>query len=157
MKYLAFLSLGIWVGLVAFHDAFWRADERDDDDDEPVPDPSRWPTVTAVVPARNEAEVIARAIGSLAAQDYPGELRVVLVDDGSTDDTAEIARRAGGDRLTVIGGTEPPAGWTGKLWAVRRGIEHAGPEPKYLWLTDADIEHAPDTLSSRGASATASR
>lgn len=147
MKYLAFLSLGIWVGLVAFHDAFWRADERDDED-EPVPEPPRWPAVTAVVPARNEAEVIARAIGSLAAQDYPGELRVVLVDDGSNDDTAGIARRVGGDRLTIIEGTAPPAGWTGKLWAVRRGIEHAGPEPKYLWLTDADIEHAPDTLRS---------
>ena len=149
MKYLAFLSLGIWVGLVAFHDAFWRADERDDDEgDAPVPEPPRWPAVTAVVPARNEAEVIARAIRSLAAQDYAGELRVVLVDDGSTDGTAETARRAGGDRLTVIEGTEPPSGWTGKLWAVHRGIEHAGREPKFLWLTDADIEHAPDTLRS---------
>lgn len=146
MKVLAFVSLGIWVGLVAFHDAFWRARERDDD--APVPEPPTWPPVTAVVPARDEADVIGRAIASLAAQDYPGDLRVILVDDGSTDGTAEVARRAGGDRLTVLTGTEPPPGWTGKLWAVRRGIEHAGGAPRYVWLTDADIEHAPDTLRS---------
>jgi len=150
MKVLALVSLGIWVGLVAFHDRFWRADERDDDDgdDERVPEPATWPAVTAVVPARNEADVIARAVSSLAAQEYAGKLRVVIVDDGSNDDTAEIARRVGGDRVEVIRGTELPRGWTGKLWAVRNGIEHAGSEPKYLWLTDADIEHAPDTLRS---------
>ena len=101
-----------------------------------------------MVPARDEADVIRRAIGSLVAQDYPGSFRIVLVDDGSTDGTADVARTAGSDRLTVISGSPPPRDWTGKLWAMQSGIEQAGTSPRYLWFTDADIEHAPSTLRS---------
>ncbi|MEI9965451.1 MAG: glycosyltransferase [Caulobacteraceae bacterium] len=81
----------------------------------------------AVVPARDEADVIGRAVGSLLAQDYPGPFRVILVDDQSSDGTADIARRAVGaeDRLQVIEGKPLPAGWTGKLWALAQGVEAA--------------------------------
>ena len=160
------LPLVIWAGLLVAHGGFWRASERDDR--APPPPPESWPSVTAVVPARDEADVIARSIGSLLAQDYPGDFRVILVDDNSSDGTADAARdeaqRLGrADRLTVISGKPLAAGWTGKLWAVSQGVAHAeAPEsdsgrPKYLWLTDADIGHAPDNLRSLVARAEAGR
>ncbi len=143
------LALAIWIYLLAFRGGFWRARERDDQH-QPA-DPLTWPSVTAVVPARDEADVIARSIGSLLAQDYPGDLRVILVDDSSADGTGDVARGlTGADRLEVINGAPLAAGWTGKLWAQSQGVARAGilPEepPKYLYLTDADIAHAPDTL-----------
>ena len=104
----------------------------------------------AVVPARNEADVIADSIASLLRQDYAGPFRVVLVDDGSTDGTADVARSVAGQRrLDVLAGTELPAGWTGKLWALDQGVRHAtaaGEAIDYLLMTDADIGHAPDNL-----------
>ena len=135
--------LVIWLGMLFGHGGYWRARERDTAD--VPPDPAAWPDVTAIVPARDEAEVIARSIGSLLAQDYPGCFRILLVDDSSSDGTADIARWLGDKRLDILSGAPLPAGWTGKLWAVSQGIAAAG-EPDYLWLTDADIEHAPDTL-----------
>ena len=143
-----FVPLAIWLVLLFGRGFYWRAHERDDRDVPPAP--SAWPSVTAVVPARNEADVIARSIGSLLGQDYPGTLRVILVDDESEDGTAEIARALDTTgKLTVMTGTPRPAGWTGKLWAVSQGIARAAETaPDYLWLTDADIAHAPDNLRS---------
>jgi hopene-associated glycosyltransferase HpnB len=142
------LPLAIWAYLIAARGGFWLANQRDDRR-QPA-DLRAWPAVTAVVPARDEADVIARSIGSLLAQDYPGPFRVVLVDDNSSDRTAEIASGLGHqDALTVITGTPLPAGWTGKLWAMSQGVEAAtggDPGPEYLLLTDADIAHAPDNL-----------
>ena len=133
------IALAVWLVLVVARDGFWLTAERDS---RGLPtEPARWPAVTAVVPARDEAEVIARSIGSLVAQDYPGEFRVILVDDNSSDGTAEIARGLSGatERLTILSGQPLAAGWTGKLWAVSQGIAAAGETPDYLWLTDADI------------------
>lgn len=138
------LALVIWLVLVFARHGFWLARERDTRD--LPPEPAQWPAVTAVVPARDEAEVIARSIGSLIAQDYPGAFRIVLMDDSSSDGTGDIARGLRSSRLEVVQGKPLPAGWTGKLWAVSQGVERAGETPAYLWLTDADIEHAPDTL-----------
>ena len=142
------LALAVWVYLLLFRGGFWRARERDDRGEAPEPD--RWPAVTAVVPARDEADVIGRSIGGLLAQDYPGEFRVILVDDNSADGTAAAARRLNGaGRLEVIDGAPLAAGWTGKLWAQSQGVARASagrPPPKYLLLTDADIVHAPETL-----------
>lgn len=147
MTWLAVLSFLIWLDLLFLRGMFWLARERDD---RPPPiELKRWPSVTAVVPARNEVDVIARSIGSLLAQAYPGKLRIVLVDDESDDGTAKIARALDdGSTLTVLSGTRRPAGWTGKLWAMSQGIAHATATdaPEYLWLTDADIAHAPDNL-----------
>lgn len=134
------LALAIWLGLLAT--GFWLCTERDDA--VRVSEPVQWPEVVAVIPARNEADVIARSLGSVAAQDYPGPFRVVLIDDNSNDGTGAIARDIAG-RVTVLDGAPLAQGWTGKLWAVSQGIAEAG-SPKFLWLTDADIEHATDTL-----------
>ncbi|WP_072383425.1 glycosyltransferase [Novosphingobium sp. NDB2Meth1] len=141
---LGTLSLAIWLVLLLGRDMFWLARERDT---RGMPaEPKIWPEVVAVVPARDEADVIARSVGSLLTQDYPGAFRVILVDDQSSDGTAAIARALGSDRLEVLNGAPLARGWTGKLWAVSQGVARAGETPRYLWLTDADIEHAPDTL-----------
>jgi hopene-associated glycosyltransferase HpnB len=156
---LGVVPLVIWAGLLAAHGGFWRASERDDRDAPAAP--AAWPSVTAVVPARDEADVIARSIGSLLAQDYPGDFRVILVDDNSSDGTADAARAEAGrlgraDRLTVISGAPLAAGWTGKLWAVSQGVAHAEADaPRYLLLTDADIGHTSDNLRSLVARAEA--
>ena len=137
---------------------FWRMREEASP---AVPERSDWPGIVAVVPARNEAALVGRAIGSLAGQEYGGRFHIVLVDDGSTDGTADAARASaerGGrsDRLTVVR-TEPlPAGWSGKLWAVAEGVRQAQVlEPEFLLLTDADIVHPPDNLRQLAARAAA--
>ncbi|WP_282700174.1 glycosyltransferase [Streptomyces sp. CC219B] len=145
--WIAVGSLAAWLWLLLCQGFFWRTDVR-------LParrEPARWPDVCVVVPARDEAAVLPDSLPSLLAQDYPGRAEVFLVDDGSTDGTGRLARelaeRYGGLPLTVDGPGEPPAGWTGKLWAVRHGIALArAREPEYLLLTDADIAHAPDSL-----------
>jgi hopene-associated glycosyltransferase HpnB len=121
---------------------FWKFADRDTDS---LPEPAQWPTVVAVIPARNEADVIASSLGSVLAQDYPGDFRVILVDDQSDDGTADVARSLPGAQLSVMTGGPRPPGWTGKLWALEQGIAAAG-SPEFLWLTDADIGHAPDNL-----------
>ncbi|GGT43716.1 glycosyl transferase family 2 [Streptomyces matensis] len=141
------MSLAAWLWLLLLQGWFWRTDVR-------LPasrDPDAWPDVCVVVPARDEAAVLPASLPSLLAQDYPGRAEVFLVDDGSTDGTGdlarELARQEGGLALTVVSPGEPPSGWTGKLWAVRHGMELArARDPEYLLLTDADIAHAPDSL-----------
>ncbi|MFG2544176.1 glycosyltransferase [Streptomyces sp. NPDC048232] len=148
------LSLAAWLWLLFARGFFWRTDVG-------LPareDPGVWPSVCVVVPARDEAAVLPASLPSLLAQDYPGRAEVFLIDDGSTDGTGELAcelaRRHEGLPLTVASPGEPPAGWTGKLWAVRHGITLArAREPEYLLLTDADIAHAPDSLRALVAAA----
>ncbi len=147
LVFFGLLPLAIWFYLLAARGGYWLTNERDDRR-EPQ-EPPTWPSVVAVVPARNEADVIAWSIGSLLKQDYPGKLRVILVDDESDDDTAQIARSLDSSgKLSVIAGTKRPPGWTGKLWAVSQGVALATQDdaPDYLWLTDADIAHGPDNL-----------
>jgi hopene-associated glycosyltransferase HpnB len=140
----ALIPVAVWLYLLAGRGMFWVMQERDDRD-APAP-PKSWPSVVAVVPARNEADVIGKCLASLLAQHYPGSFRIVLVDDQSDDGTAQVARALPGqDRLTIITAAPRPVGWTGKLWAVRQGISAAG-APDYLWLTDADIAHSEDNL-----------
>src|SRR5579871_1228176 len=106
--FLAAASLAIWLYLLIGRGGFWLSAERDD---APLPPYAGtvWPTVTVVIPARDEAEGIGACIGSLVAQDYKGDCRVILVDDGSTDGTAALARQAAldagaADRLEIISG-----------------------------------------------------
>ncbi|MFI6247687.1 glycosyltransferase [Streptomyces sp. NPDC051016] len=147
IAWTAAVSLAAWLWLLLCQGFFWRTDVRLP----PRRDPGEWPDVCVVVPARDEAAVLPLSLPSLLAQDYPGRAEVFLVDDGSTDGTGELARelaaRHGGLPLTVDSPGEPPAGWTGKLWAVRHGIALArAREPEFLLLTDADIAHEPDSL-----------
>src|SRR5713101_2086669 len=127
---------------------FWRVRE---DDLEPKR-LENWPHVVAVVPARNEAATISQAISSLAKQDYPGEFEIIVVDDQSEDGTATLAQQAAAEsgatrRVTVHSVAALPAGWTGKLWALNEGVSAAAEKaPAFIWFTDADIVHAPDTL-----------
>ena len=140
---LAALAGAIWVYLIFARGGFWLAGERE----RGAPAPPQWPDVVAIIPARDEAATIGATVASLLAQDYPGPLRIVVVDDESADGTARIARAAAGgsDRLHVVAGSATPPGWTGKLWALAQGVAVAG-APNYLLLTDADIVYAPDAL-----------
>lgn len=135
--------VAIWVWLLVGRGGFWRMRVE--------PAPKRTgaaPSVVAVVPARNEADVVGRAIGSLAKQRYAGAFHVVLADDHSDDGTAEAARAAAGpEALTVVEAPPLEKGWTGKLWAVHAGVaEAARLGPEYLLLTDADIAHPSDNV-----------
>ena len=142
------VALSTWVYLLVFRGAFWRLEQDNRVTGEATP--SR--RIVAVIPARDEADVIADAVSSLLAQDYAGRLDVVIVDDHSSDGTGDIARAAAAaagaaDRVTVIEAAPVPAGWTGKLWAVRQGTAVAAAmRPDFLLLTDADIVHAGDNL-----------
>ena len=147
---LAALSLGIWVVLAFFRGAFWQV-RRFDGDSARIDVTARLPLVAVVVPARNEAETIARCLESLAAQDYAGEFPIVIVDDHSEDETGVRAQTAARTARPVEVSIEQAAplepGWTGKLWALQQGIDQtAGFSADYFWFTDADIVHAPDTL-----------
>ncbi len=140
-------GLAAWLYLLAARGGFWRADIRDEAD--LAPDPDGWPSIAAVIPARNEADVIGVSLSSLLEQGYPEPLAVILTDDQSDDGTAEAARSAAralnaSGHLTVLPGKPLPPGWTGKLWAQKQGVEQAKSlpvMPRYLLLTDADIAY----------------
>jgi hopene-associated glycosyltransferase HpnB len=148
---LAAAVLAIWLYLVLARGGFWRGSERDD---WPFARMLYWPPVAVVVPARNEADQISASIGSLTRQAYAGQCTIILVDDGSIDGTADIARHAlpasPEHQLHVVCGRAVPHGWTGKLWALKQGIDLAmalPQPPQYLLLTDADIVHPPDSIT----------
>jgi hopene-associated glycosyltransferase HpnB len=158
----------VWACLVLGHGRYWQTGERLPPARSPSPaadEPAGWPAVVAVVPARNEAEMLPATLPTLLGQDYPGSLTVFLVDDSSSDRTAEVAvalgRDGAGDRreLSVVAGTPPPPGWAGKVWAMAQGLEAAGlpAEPGgsrgvsprgsgYILFTDADIAWHPGAL-----------
>lgn len=144
----ALLSLGLlsllgWISVWLRPGRAW--DMQPVAEDEPAPpDPAAWPPVLVVVPARNEGASLPRTLPALAAQDYPGPWRIVVVDDRSTDDTAAQARSLGGVRVAVREGGPLPEGWAGKVWAMQQGVE--GAAEAYILLTDADILHAPGSL-----------
>lgn len=170
----ALLAAAAWVYLFAGHGGYWRTGPA-------LPtarhgrEPAPWPSVVAVIPARDEAAILPGTLPSLLAQNYPGEFSVVLVDDGSSDGTAEVAAGLaaegaaalatgvvagpvteeaaghtgsgrGSHRLRVARGSPPPPGWAGKVWAMAQGVAAAG-ECDYLLFTDADIAFGDTALS----------
>ena len=178
------VCVAVWVYLLVGNGHFWRVPlppalsnrgpERGAPIDYETGAPSYSPAVgegvgasiAVVVPARNEADVIGRAVTSLLRQHGPtlspksGEengapgisLHIFVVDDNSTDSTADVARQAAREHpehVSVISGRPLPPGWSGKLWAVEQGVEHAlALRPDYILLTDADIEHSSDNVGS---------
>jgi len=170
---VALISLAVWVYLLIGRGWFWLCRERDDsaaarsgfdrhreERGDAVSDrvhnaPGAIPGVVAIIPARDEADVIARSVGSLLRQDYSGPFSVVVVDDQSGDGTAAVALAAAGeagaaDRLRIVAGNGPPPGWTGKLAAMRLGlaeVEAGAAAPQLILFTDADIGYAPHVLS----------
>jgi hopene-associated glycosyltransferase HpnB len=149
--FLAFAALPvvIWLYLLLGRGRFWRVDCQF----APAIASIRSAAYVAVViPARNEADVIGRTIGSLLRQNFSGPLHIFLVDDASTDGTADQALKAAAelgraDSLTVVTSSPLPGGWTGKMWAVSQGVARAiATRPDYLLLTDADIDHSSDNV-----------
>jgi len=150
---IATLTAVTWSYLVLARGSFWRTKSANPDAREQT---GFSGGVLAVIPARNEAELIGSVVTSLLNQNVA--LPIVLVDDESTDGTADVARRAAekagkADALIMIRSKPLPAGWTGKVWSMHQGIECArarGINPAWLLLTDADVVHGPDTVTSLG-------
>ncbi|MGA3152462.1 MAG: glycosyltransferase [Streptosporangiaceae bacterium] len=169
------LAAAAWAYLLAAHGGFWLTGQR-----LPPPAagpqasaPGRWPALAVVIPARDEAAVLPGTLPALLGQDYPAELTILLVDDQSTDGTAQVAaalgeaagwtvRRSAGQPagalagrpgpgaeagriLRVISGSPPPAGWAGKVWAMSQGLAAAG-RAEYVLFTDADIRFGPGAV-----------
>jgi hopene-associated glycosyltransferase HpnB len=151
---IAALPVLIWLYLLACRGRFWRADPAERAS-VAVPEGKR---VIVVIPARNEAALIGATITSLARQNFAGAIECIVVDDGSTDGTAEAAaaaaRASGVLPVRVIRGEPLPRGWTGKLWAQAQGVAAARElQPDFLLFTDADIEHGPASVGSLVADA----
>ena len=162
MLVLASLSILAWLVLLLGRGGFWRANQRLPAMAEPL---SEWPEVVAIIPARDEAETIGAVLASHAATAYAGGFSVIVVDDGSTDATAEIVREIVREiargiarevaetspcAIHVLNAPPLPPGWAGKVWALETGTRAAAdlaPQAEYVLLTDADITHAPETLS----------
>ncbi len=153
---LCAVVLGIWLYLFFARAGFWRLGQwvlpkRSVHNGENV-------RVSVIVPARNESDVIEAAIRSLLSQEFAGEVHIFLIDDNSSDDTADRARSTAGtmnahERLSVLKGSPLPAGWSGKVWAQQQGWEalrtsYGASGPDYVLLTDADIVHDPHSVAS---------
>ncbi|MBE9203142.1 glycosyltransferase [Synechocystis salina LEGE 06099] len=146
----------IWCFLLGGWGDFWRCDQiLNFEHSSPL---KEYPPVAGIIPARDEANVLGQSLPSLLQQHYPGPLKIILVDDQSSDGTGSVAQRIAtdlghGDRLEVVSGQPLPPGWSGKLWAVEQGwqtvqSDKQSPEPwpEYIFLTDADIAHGPQTI-----------
>ena len=159
------MDVGVWVGaslsvsalitwcwLTLFRGRFWATDQRLAF--VKAAERVTWPKVVAVIPARDEADLIGETLSSVLGQRYPGLLSVYLVDDRSSDCTVrvakEAARRASGHHsFHVVTASGRPEGWVGKVWALQQGVEAVSDEDhKYFWFTDADIVHSRDVLTS---------
>jgi hopene-associated glycosyltransferase HpnB len=141
-----------WLYLLTLHGGYWRTSHR-------LPPAGGGsgplPAVTAVVPARNEADILPACLPTLLAQDYEGRLTIIVVDDDSADGTGAVAAKLGAavpgqHELRVVTARPTPAGWAGKVWAMAAGVAAAaapGADPDYLLFTDADIAYAPGTVA----------
>jgi hopene-associated glycosyltransferase HpnB len=144
---LGLLSLLTWLYLLLARGSFWRMTVV------PVSAAPSAARVVAVIPARDEADLIGDTVHSLLQQTHIAPLQVIVIDDASTDGTAKVAADAAAklgasERLTVLRGAPLPAGWSGKLWAMSQGVKAAAPlAPDYLLFTDADIHHETDAVA----------
>ncbi len=143
---LGWSTVLVWAGLAACRSRFWSIAPR-----LTAGQPRKCPSLTVVIPARNEEEHLGECLEALLGQRFEGKLHIILVDDNSTDATGIIAQTlaAKHKRLSVIHGKPLPSGWSGKMWAVSQGL--AQPEAfqaDFILLTDADILHGSIHLAS---------
>jgi hopene-associated glycosyltransferase HpnB len=143
------VSFLIWVYLLAGRGWFWLVPNAVNEPKVLLASP---PRVAVVVPARNEADVVGQAVRSLLQQDYSGQMQILVVDDHSSDETANVARQAASgnaESITISLAMSLPPGWTGKMWALSQGVLQATKfAPDYFLFTDADIVHASDNITS---------
>ncbi len=138
-----------WCCLLVVRGGFWQVQRLGAD----ISSPEKSGLIAVIIPARNEASLIGEAVNSLLQQSCVDSIRIIVIDDNSTDGTAGAARQAitsqsPADALTVITGQPLPPGWSGKLWAVHQGVEQALElHPQFLLLTDADIWHSPENVA----------
>ena len=146
-------SLALWLGVLLHPARPWTL--RPVAEDEPAPpELAAWPPVAVLVPARNEAAYLPRTLSALVAQDYPGRLAVVVVDDRSEDETRRVAAVRG---VEVVAGEPLPPGWVGKVWALEQGFRATPRDATFVLVTDADILHAPGSVRRLVAEAEAER
>lgn len=136
----ALVAAIMWLGLLLLPSRPWSTSEQlEPSASSAIP----LPDISVLIPARDEAECIGRTLAALAAQGQLGA--VYVVDDQSSDDTAAIARASEVENLLVIAGSEPPPGWSGKLWALQQAYSRT--TTPYVLLLDADIELAPGMVA----------
>ena len=144
LVFLCFLPIIAWLYLALGHGWFWR----------PLLDsidvtPLNLPSVTVIVPARDEAATLPLTLPSLLKQDYKGEWNIIMVDDHSRDGTAAIAQQIAeksnqSARMNLMSAPELAAGWCGKVSAMNAGVCNS--KSDYILFTDADIRHSPQSL-----------
>jgi hopene-associated glycosyltransferase HpnB len=138
---LSAISALLWLGLLC---APWRPWSTIEKLEKCRPSRVSLEHITALIPARDEAECIAETVLALASQGTLGS--IIVIDDQSTDTTLSELKNLNISNLQLIEGQDPPPGWTGKLWALEQGRQQAS--TPYLLLLDADIKLAPETLVS---------
>lgn len=136
----AFLGAGLWLVILLMPWRAWRVaeylDAAEGDNKSDLSD------ITVLIPARNERETIEKTLKGINCQ---GDgLEIILVDDQSSDGTAELAGKLADERLTIIPGQPLPSGWSGKLWALEQGLHLV--KTSLTLLIDADIELRPGVL-----------
>jgi len=148
---IASLSLFTWLALLLGRGRFWVMDETLTPPGD-AEDVNSWPPICAIIPARNESDLLPETLPTVLNQDYSGRIRLILVDDRSEDGTGDIARELAREtdsetEFEVVTPPPTPDGWTGKVWALHQGFQKAKEdECQLIWLTDADISHHPDTV-----------
>jgi 4-hydroxybenzoate polyprenyltransferase/cellulose synthase/poly-beta-1,6-N-acetylglucosamine synthase-like glycosyltransferase len=111
-----------------------------------APAPAHWPSLSVVVPVRNEASTIERCLKGIRAQKYDGAWEAIVVDDGSDDGTAEIVSRTAQPGVRILQPGPAPSSWTGKCWAADHGVQAAHGD--ILIFLDADTTLEPNALRS---------
>ena len=143
---LSSISLMIWLYLALLHGNFWNPPSI-----KKAKKISKYPEITILIPARNEAKYIKNSLMSLLRQNYEGKYRAIVVDDSSSDATLEIVKGISkkNNKIHVMQGKVLKEGWAGKVWAQYQGINFIKkkfPNSKYILFTDADIAHSPNNL-----------
>jgi len=141
---LTIISFIAWIYLGLFHGKFWKIVLE-----EKSPDPEKWPDVDIIIPARNEEDILERTLPSLLSQKYDGKFNVLLINDHSTDATAQKAKEIAltqslSNKLQIINAPDLKKDWAGKPHAMQTGIEHSNAE--FILFTDADIHHHQNSL-----------